>query len=70
MRVTERERYQDVAILSDGIERLALDFTSHEAHNGFFSGLDPRYPVFQYQGPVAREGVIHEPRINFWEAPG
>jgi hypothetical protein len=32
---------QEVAMLSDGIERLAIDFTAREAHTGFFGGLFP-----------------------------
>jgi hypothetical protein len=32
---------EEVAILSDGVERLALDFTAREAHTGFFGGLFP-----------------------------
>lgn len=31
----------EVALFSDGIERLALDFVTREAHTGFFSGLFP-----------------------------
>lgn len=31
----------DLALFSDGIERLALDFTAGEAHSGFFNGLFP-----------------------------
>ena len=31
----------ELGIFSDGLERLALDFTSGEAHTGFFSGLFP-----------------------------
>ena len=31
----------EVALLSDGIERLALDFVVREAHAGFFGGLFP-----------------------------
>jgi hypothetical protein len=32
---------EDVALLSDGLERLALDFVAGEAHTGFFNGLFP-----------------------------
>ena len=31
----------DVALFSDGLERLALDFTSGEVHEAFFAGLFP-----------------------------
>jgi len=31
----------EVALFSDGIERLALDFVAHEAYTGFFGGLFP-----------------------------
>ncbi len=36
-----RRELVDVALFSDGIERLALDFTAGEAHSAFFSGLFP-----------------------------
>jgi hypothetical protein len=35
------ERIEELAIFSDGLERLALDFVSGEAHSAFFNGLFP-----------------------------
>jgi Protein phosphatase 2C len=32
---------EDIALLSDGLERLALDFVAGDVHNGFFDGLFP-----------------------------
>ena len=32
-------RVVDIALFSDGLERLALDFGSHEAHKKFFTGF-------------------------------
>lgn len=42
--VTETE-IVEVAIFSDGLERLALDFATGEAHSGFFNGLFPHLRV-------------------------
>ena len=36
-----RARIDDLALLSDGLERLALDFGSRTAHTAFFQGLFP-----------------------------
>ncbi len=36
-----KAQIEEVAILSDGIERLALDFAAREAHTAFFGGLFP-----------------------------
>jgi hypothetical protein len=36
-----RAELLDVALFSDGLERLALDFAAGEAHSGFFTGLFP-----------------------------
>jgi len=35
------ERIEELAMFSDGLERLALDFTAGEAHSAFFHGLFP-----------------------------
>ncbi|HXB73444.1 MAG TPA: PP2C family serine/threonine-protein phosphatase [Candidatus Acidoferrales bacterium] len=36
-----------LAVFSDGLERLALDFTKGEPHNGFFNGLFPYLSPFE-----------------------
>jgi hypothetical protein len=40
----------DLAIFSDGLERLALDFTAGEVHTAFFNGLFPYVRGLQKQG--------------------
>lgn len=61
-------RVDELALFSDGLERIALDFTQRVAHRGFFEpmlgsirGLDPAE-----MDAVARElaGFLDSPRVN------
>lgn len=59
----------DLAIFSDGLERLALDFVSGEAHTAFFTGLFPavrslRAPGYSPELSSQIEGFLSSDRVN------
>ena len=59
----------ELAIFSDGLERLALDFVSGEAHSAFFTGLFPavrglRAPGYSAELSSQIEGFLSSDRVN------
>jgi hypothetical protein len=58
----------ELALFSDGIERLALDFGAGEAHTGFFNGLFPHMrglPEGLSEGLAKQiEGFLGSERVN------
>lgn len=58
----------EIAIFSDGIERLALDFAGRDAHDGFFGGLFPYVRALPegQSNDLARniEGFLSSDRVN------
>jgi hypothetical protein len=59
----------ELAIFSDGLERLALDFVSGEAHTAFFTGLFPavrglRAPGYSAELSSDIEGFLSSERVN------
>ena len=61
-------RCVELALFSDGIERLALDFVAGEVHTGFFNGLFPHLRNLPegYSEALARniESLLSSDRIN------
>ena len=51
----------DVAVFSDGLERLALDFKTQKAHTKFFTGLFPHL----YDRPAGEASEIQEQLAQF-----
>jgi hypothetical protein len=62
------EGFDEVALFTDGIERLALDFTAKEAHSKFFGGLFPHMRSLPggYSEDLAKqiEGFLGSERVN------
>jgi hypothetical protein len=59
----------DLAIFSDGLERLALDFVSGEAHTAFFAGMFPAVrslsaPGYSPELSSQIEGFLSSERVN------
>jgi len=59
----------ELAIFSDGLERLALDFAAGEAHTAFFTGLFPSVHALQDAGYSADlsyqiEAFLNSERVN------
>ena len=59
----------ELAMFSDGLERLALDFVSGEAHTAFFTGLFPsvrglRAPGYSAELSSQIEGFLSSERVN------
>jgi hypothetical protein len=50
----------DVAVFSDGLERLALDFKTGEVHTPFFSGL---FPHLYRCSPGYLEGIAQQMKV-------
>ena len=63
-----RQELVELAVFSDGIERLALDFGAGEAHTGFFNGLFPHMrglPEGLSEGLAKQiEGFLGSERVN------
>jgi hypothetical protein len=61
--------FADLAMFSDGLERLALDFVTSEAHTAFFEGLFPyvrSLPESGYSGELSSqiEAFLATDRVN------
>lgn len=54
-------RVADVAVFSDGLERLALDFSTQQAHTKFFSGFFP----YLYATPPGEASEIQSQLAQF-----
>jgi hypothetical protein len=58
----------DLALFSDGLERLALDFVAAEAHSGFFNGLFPHIRSlpegYSAESCLQIEGFLGSERVN------
>jgi hypothetical protein len=59
----------EVAMFTDGLERLALDFVNGEAHTAFFSGLFPAVRALREDGYSAHlssqiHGFLSSERVN------
>jgi hypothetical protein len=67
LRITRLSESPDaIAVFSDGMERLALDFSSQRAHAPFFDGIfKPIWPISQPGRVLALNAALH----NFLDGP-
>jgi hypothetical protein len=61
------EPINSIVMFTDGLERLALDFSSHEAHQGFFDGV--MNPVSK-SSAVGKDIILSNQLLSFLSSEG